>query len=69
MNNDLGPVQRQVLQAAKDYYAEYKKLVTVCALCDFTGMKHTTLKKAMDTLSRKGRLRRISPKQGYALLV
>ena len=65
----LGPVQQQVLDAVKEYYKLNHKLVTVCAMVDFTGLKHTTVKKAMEMLAKKQRLRRISPKAGFALLV
>lgn len=68
--NDLGPIQYTILLKIKEYYSNHKgELVTVESISIFTGMNYNTVRKAMDNLARKQRLRRISPKRGYGLLV
>ena len=69
MGNNLGPVQTKVIDACKGYYKLTHKLVTICAIVDFTGMKHSTVKKALNMLSQKGKLRRLSHGAVYGLLV
>jgi hypothetical protein len=69
MGNDLGPIQKFILSKIKEYYSSNKgQLVTTDAIVVYTGLKYTTVKKAMELLARKQRLRRISPKRGYGLL-
>jgi predicted transcriptional regulator of viral defense system len=68
MNNNLGPVQQKVLEAAKEYYKLYHKIITPCVIVDFTGMRHNSVKNALDMLSQKGKLRRLRNGLFYGLL-
>lgn len=70
MNEQLGPVQQVILDKAKLYYHTHKgELITIEAMVVYCDMPYNTIRKALDNLSRKQRMRRISPKRGYALLV
>ena len=66
--DNLGPVQQKVLDSVKEYYKLTHKLITVCSMADYTGMKHIPLRKAMNLLTQKQRLRKIR-NIGYSLLV
>jgi len=69
MGYDLGPIQTLILLKMKEYYKNHKgELITIDTMVLYTGMQYNTVRKAMEILSRKQRLRRISPKRGYALL-
>lgn len=70
MNDNLGPIQQTILIKAKEYYTNHKgELIKIETMVLYTGYPYNTVRKALDKLSKKQRLRRISPKRGYVLLV